>query len=278
MLTIALLLAFLMLFALVLAPAGWSDVLSSARNELVFAERNRDYGAYTLRREHHRTMFLAVLFGIGGLATLLLVPRLLADAPAAQPPLPPHDTGGVIFDVTPPAPPAPPSPKPPRPRTAPAVASGFTAVDTTTAVVDTTTAPTGPVDLGPVDTTTVGTPPGGAGGTTGGGTVIDSSAVTYADVAPEYPGGMDGLYRDIGRYIRYPEIDRVTGRQGQVKLVFVVGMDGRVSDIRVMRGVSPTIDAEAVRVFGQLKRWKPGSFAGKPVTTRYSIPIKFTLQ
>lgn len=276
MITIAISSAIILLFAFLLAPSGWSDVLSSSRNELVFAGRNRDYGAYKLRREHHRTLLLAMLLGMGGLGSLLIVPALLAEAPSTAPLSPPHVTDAELVEFVLPVPPAPlpPAPRPAAPKSA--ITSGYTAVDTTTAVIDTTTAPTGPVTHGPVDTTGTGLPPTGGGNT--GATDTDSTEVKYADVAPEYPGGMKALYKDIGNMMRYPEIDRAAGRQGQVKLVFVVGMDGRVSDVQVMRGVSTTIDAEAVRVFKQLKRWKPGSFAGRPVNTRYSIPIRFTLQ
>jgi protein TonB len=268
----------LLLVAFLLAPSGWSDVLSSARNELVFTDRNRAYGAYVLRREHHRVLFISVALGLGGFVGLLIVPALLAGTPSLSPLPPPQATDDVLICIVTPPDPLPVRPSP-RPRsTLPAVTSGYKAVDTTTTEIDTTAtsvsadpAPTAPVD--PVGT---GLPASGSGG---GSTMTEiDSLPTFADVAPEYPGGMSALYRDIGDMIHYPETDRNLGRQGEVKLVFVVSADGRVSDVQVVRGVSPTIDAEAVRVFKRLKRWKPGTFQGRPVNTRYSIPIKFTLR
>lgn len=276
MITIVVSTAILALLALLLAPPDWSDVLSSARNELVFADRNRAYGAYVLRREHHRVLFMSVVLGLGGLTTLLVVPMLLVQRPTLPPTSPPHVTDDDLVWVVPAKDPVPVTPSPRPKGSQPAATSGFTAVDTTTTVIDTTAASafTDPMPTGPLDTAGIGLP------TSGGATVTQTvdSLPTYADVAPEYPGGMPALYHDIGKMMRYPEIDRAAGRQGQVKLMFVVSMDGRVSDVQVMRGVSPTIDAEAIRVFKQLKRWKPGSFAGAPVNTRYSIPIRFTLQ
>ena len=89
---------------------------------------------------------------------------------------------------------------------------------------------------------------------------------------------MDTFYKDIGKLVHYPAIDVDAGRQGQVRLAFIVDEQGQVSDIQVTKGVSRTLDAEAVRVFNLLKRWKPGTFRGQPVRTRYSIVMNFKLR
>ncbi|MBK6832215.1 MAG: energy transducer TonB [Flavobacteriales bacterium] len=98
-----------------------------------------------------------------------------------------------------------------------------------------------------------------------------------ADMAPEYPGGMPGLYNDLTDMIRYPDIDISGGKQGKVFVSFVVNESGEVTSVEVLRGVSRTLDAEAVRVVRKLKRWKPGVDNGHPVKVRYRLPINFKL-
>ena len=94
---------------------------------------------------------------------------------------------------------------------------------------------------------------------------------------PEYPGGQKALERDLQRLVHYPEIEVEAGREGRVLVGFVVTEDGTMADIVVARSVSPRLDAEAVRVVRNLKKWKPGKFKGRDVKVRYSLPIVFKL-
>ncbi|TXI83085.1 MAG: hypothetical protein E6Q44_00005, partial [Flavobacteriales bacterium] len=79
MLTTALFLGFLVLTALLASGSGWSDVLSTQRNELVFADRNQAYGAYQLRREQGRTLLLSLVTALGTVSAILFLPGLFAD-------------------------------------------------------------------------------------------------------------------------------------------------------------------------------------------------------
>ena len=101
-----------------------------------------------------------------------------------------------------------------------------------------------------------------------------------ADTQPEYPGGLEALYADLRKVIDYPEIDITAGREGRVMVAFVVTDDGTIGQVRVIgRGVSSTIDAEAISSLRQLKkRWKPGMYKGENVHVWYSLPISFKLQ
>ena len=71
---------------------------------------------------------------------------------------------------------------------------------------------------------------------------------------------------------------RESGINGRVFVTFVVETDGRVTDIKVLRGIGGGCDEEAVRVVKNMPKWDPGKQRGKPVRVQFNLPIKFTLQ
>jgi len=81
----------------------------------------------------------------------------------------------------------------------------------------------------------------------------------------------------IQKNIVYPQIAKEKGDQGTVYLQFIVEKDGSLTNIVVLRGVSPEIDREAVRVVSAMPKWKPAKQRGKPVRVRFNTPIKFLL-
>lgn len=95
---------------------------------------------------------------------------------------------------------------------------------------------------------------------------------------PEFPGGDAELRKYIAVNIKYPEIAKENGIQGRVFVQFVVNAKGHVTDVKVVRGVDPALDAEAVRVVQTMPGWKPGKQRGKAVRVSYTVPINFTLQ
>lgn len=107
----------------------------------------------------------------------------------------------------------------------------------------------------------------------------DDSPVFYiVEEMPEFPGGEMALRQFIANAIKYPVIAQENGIQGKVYVSFVVGKDGHVSDARVIRGVDPSLDKEAIRVVNSLPRWKPGRQQGETVRVSFSVPISFVLQ
>ena len=94
-------------------------------------------------------------------------------------------------------------------------------------------------------------------------------------VMPEYPGGHAALRSFLLKELVYPEEARLNDEIGEVLVGFSVGMDGSVSGVRVLKSVSPSLDAEAVRVVKLMKYWTPGSRNGMPVRAEMSIPINF---
>lgn len=283
--TTALILFLIILFcSLLLADFSWSNVLSTDRNEVVFAGRNHDYGAYRIRQEHHRVMVLAMVFGIGVIGAATVLPSMLGTTTYSI--VPPFNHGGVEVFLPPVEPPSgvvPPTPPPPVPPVPPSGGASsdvaVTAVDSLLAArPDTSGQASGP-GVGPsVDTTGIPAPPitpAGGGGGTPPPTGIPPGKV--ADKQPRYPGGETALYADLDNLIIYPEIAIDGQEEGTVLVGFIVDSDGSITDVKVVRGRSPALDREAVRVVKRLKRWEPGQYDGHPVPVRFHLPIKFEL-
>lgn len=95
---------------------------------------------------------------------------------------------------------------------------------------------------------------------------------------PEFPGGEAALYKYLAENIKYPQMAKESGIQGRVFVTFVVERDGRVTDVRVLRGIGGGCDEEAIRVVKGMPKWSPGKQRGKPVRVQYNLPVKFTLQ
>lgn len=93
------------------------------------------------------------------------------------------------------------------------------------------------------------------------------------------PGGIDEFRNNyIAKNLKYPDVAAENGIQGRVYINFVVEPDGRVTNVKVVRGVDPALDKEAVRVVSSSPKWKPGMQRGKPVRVQFTIPIIFVLQ
>ena len=96
-------------------------------------------------------------------------------------------------------------------------------------------------------------------------------------VMPQYPGGEAELHKFIMSELQYPLEARVNKESGEVLVAFSVGMDGYISGVRVVRSVSESLDAEAVRVVSKMRPWIPGKKNGRNVRAEMSIPIKFSV-
>lgn len=94
---------------------------------------------------------------------------------------------------------------------------------------------------------------------------------------PSFPGGISGLRTYLNQNTRYPAVAQENGVQGRVVVSFVVGKDGHISDVTVLRSVDPSLDKEAIRVVRNMPRWTPGKQGGEPVKVRYNVPVSFRL-
>jgi len=94
---------------------------------------------------------------------------------------------------------------------------------------------------------------------------------------PEFPGGDLGLMKYIQKNVKYPPIAKEYNITGKVYVSFIVDRQGKVTNVKVVRGVDKNLDAEAVRVVKSLPKYKPGKQRGKAVRVMFTIPINFTL-
>jgi TonB family protein len=95
---------------------------------------------------------------------------------------------------------------------------------------------------------------------------------------PQYPGGEKALMEYIGGNLKYPEDAMKKGEQGRLIIRFVVNAMGKVEKTEVLRGLSPSMDAEALRVVNAMPEWIPGEQKGQKVPVYYTLPITFRLQ
>ena len=107
--------------------------------------------------------------------------------------------------------------------------------------------------------------------------VDEQQIFTIVEEQPEFPGGMAECYKWIGKNLNYPTISAENGVQGRVTVNFVVNVDGSIVDVKVLRGVDPYLDKEAVRVVSKMPKWKPGKQRGKAVRCSFNLPVRFKL-
>ena len=111
----------------------------------------------------------------------------------------------------------------------------------------------------------------------------------YEDVVPYYECDQKPLFLNspdprqfiekwVYQYLKYPDSAVRNGIQGRVLVEFIIGKDGNVSDVRVVKGVSEELDAEAVKVISASPKWKPGKVNGNKVRSSMTIPVEFKLE
>ncbi len=102
--------------------------------------------------------------------------------------------------------------------------------------------------------------------------------LTNVEVQPEFPGGMKEMVKFLSENLTYPEPPGCQDIQGRVICSFVVMKDGTISDVKVVRGLHPHLDAEAIRVLQSMPKWKPGTHRGQAVDVLFSTAVVYRLQ
>ena len=95
---------------------------------------------------------------------------------------------------------------------------------------------------------------------------------------PEFPGGMRECMNWLSKNVNYPATAQEKGIQGRVIIQFVVERDGSITEPKVVRGVDPDLDKEALRVVSAMPNWKPGKHKGEAVRVKYTLPVMYRLQ
>ncbi|MBQ0044210.1 MAG: energy transducer TonB [Bacteroidales bacterium] len=111
--------------------------------------------------------------------------------------------------------------------------------------------------------------------------VIEEEAIPFqlVEEKPSFNGGdANEFSKWVNGRLQYPEIAKENGVQGRVTLQFTVETDGRVTNVKVLRGVDPSLDAEAVKVVSSSPKWKPGKQRDRAVRVTYTFPVIFQLR
>ena len=107
---------------------------------------------------------------------------------------------------------------------------------------------------------------------------VSNKVFDIVEEMPHFPGGAAALQAFLSSNTKYPVVAQENGVQGRVIVSFVVERDGSITDVRVVRSVDPSLDREASRVVRSMPRWSPGKQNGSAVRVKYTVPVVFRLQ
>jgi len=260
---------------------SWDNAVNQDRAELVFENRNKEYGAYEIRKNYEKQVVRAFLFTIGGIILAVAIPVIInlisnmdfanknvmsEEISLAEPP--------SIDKATPPPPPV--IPPPPVVKTIkftpPVVVKDEEVQDepppTQEEMKD--------VQISTVTqegNTTEDLPPENP--------VVDpdeGKVFTIVEEMPSFPGGEEQMLKFIRDNTHYPAVARENGITGRVFINFVVDKDGKIKDVKVLRGIGAGCDEEAVRVVKSMPDWKAGKQNGRAVQVSFNLPVNFTLR
>lgn len=268
---------------------NWQQITSSQRNETVFAERNRNYGAYTMRRDYNRRL-LVIIFGFSLGTGLLYATTFLRETATADAAIEiPED----VFIM----------PLPAREDLSEEDLPQVQQQEEQQSLQN-ITAFNEPVVRDDAREGDINIPDEGdrIGNEDQAGDdeddfvnpvivikkkkeeriieVTDDNEIREVDEPAQFPGGYDALRAYLGKNIRYPSLPYELGIQGKCYIRFVVSKKGDISDVTIMRGVPDCneCDQEAVRVVKGMPDWKPGKSNGKIVNSYFNLPVNFVIK
>jgi len=254
-------------------PAKWEDI--------VFENRNKDYGAYLIRKIYSRNVLVASV-------VMLVFAGMVIAGPTIAELFRSKDTDHnnkrdlskvVTLDQPPPI--MPNTPPPPRVEVPPPVKTlKYVAPKVTKEEVVEEEIPT-IEEIKKVEVSTETTE--------GPETVVfeepvkevvdngDDQIYTVVEQQPEFPGGIEAMMKFIQKNMKYPAQARRMGTEGRVFVGFVVNSDGHITDVAPIKGISADCDKEAIRVIAMMPNWKPGKQNGRAVRVKFVLPVNFKL-
>ena len=247
-------------------------------DEIVFSNRNKEYGAYQMRKSYKRFVNRSLVISVAVLLLSVLIPFFIwkQSYSANEEKTVTTEMMDMATDKKEDAPP----PPPPPPDQVMEQKAKFTAPIVTTDTSEVT-------DINQDDlnqqaqNTNVNTNEDLTIEDDGGEQiieeVIETPIFTVVEEMPSFPGGDEARIRFLTENIKYPQMAKESGIQGTVYVTFVVDEKGRVADVKVLRGIGGGCDEEAVRVVKMMPPWNAGKQSGKPVRVQFNMPIRFTL-
>jgi len=253
-------------------------VNAPAFDDIVFEDRNKEYGAYKLRKKYNRTVLVALVVGIIILSTAIITPYLNAKALENKQKRADRQVEIKMENLDTPnevAPPPPPPPPPPadvvqqQKYVPPVVVDSVKPED----IKQFMTADQAQIEVQNEEVKEVVEVKEEV-------QEEDPEATPFVVVEemPMFPGGDPELLKYIAEHTTYPEVAKENNIQGRVIVRFCVTSRGGVSQVSILKGVDPELDKEAIRVVNTLPAFKPGKQGGKPVPVWYMVPITFTLK
>lgn len=107
--------------------------------------------------------------------------------------------------------------------------------------------------------------------------LVEQSPVTWAPVMPLFPGGDIARKKFFSDKMVYPRIPLENVIEGTVIVNFIVGLNGEIRDVKIVKSVNKDLDKEAMRVISLMPNWTPGMNNGKPVKVSFNLPVKFVI-
>ncbi len=247
--------------------------------EIVFKNRNKEYGSYKLRKKYRRYLTISLIIGLVILISGAAYPFITAYMNRANRVKEKEKTVSVEMleapkeDLPPPPPPPPPEALVEKVKfTAPVVVedttieTGLATQDDLAGKTNVEAPPDEEVEIVMEEKTQVIEQP------------VEREIFTVVEEQPAYPGGEEARVKFLQDNIKYPVEAKELGIQGRVFVTFVVEVDGSITDVRILRGIGGGCDEEAIRVVKAMPKWVPGKQRGVPVRVQFNLPIKFSLQ
>ena len=248
--------------------------------EIVFKNRNKEYGSYVLRKKYRRYLTISLIIGLLVIMSAAAYP--LINAYLNKEKLLREKEKSVTAEMlNMPKEDLPPPPPPPPPPEALVEKVKFTApkvVEDTNVESDfgkqdllnqkgNTEVPSEEVQVEEKEVKTQVIEQ-----------KVEAEVFLIVEEPPTFPGGDAALYKWLGENLKYPEEAKELGIQGRVFVSFVVEPDGSTSNAVVKRGIGGGCDEEALRIVKAMPKWGAGKQRGQPVRVQFNLPIKFTLQ
>ncbi len=252
--------------------------ITTANNmdEIVFRGRNKEYGAYELRKKYSKFVTRSLIISIAVLLFGVLIPFFIfkQSYSANQD----QSVAVDMMDMNKPKEEAAPPPPPPPPEATVEQKAKFTAPVVVTDTTETTEI--NQDDLNQTVNTTVNTEEVVVEEDNSNNVieeVVETPIFTVVEEMPSFPGGDESRIKFLQENIKYPQMAKESGIQGTVYVTFVINEKGKVADVKVLRGIGGGCDEEAIRVVNLMPPWNAGKQSGKAVRVQFNMPIKFTL-